>query len=501
MSGGWWYGDDGRKRLIEDEPELPPAPVVLPPPEAPSAEASATDAALDAAWTPSEGPHAPIVGFSTELLGLPLWPAQAALLSELYRDNVREAMLCLGRRSGKDRMASVVGCYEATANAATHLAHVPKGEQVSVVIVANSRPQARICHRLISSYFARPSLRHLVVSNSADTLELSNGMAIRTLACTSRTARGEAVAVAIFDEAAWFLDGDGSPMSGAELYDAIGPATAQFPHAKLMFLSTPRWSTGWFADLCRQAASGAHSDMRYWHATTRTMNPTISDAFLERERAKDPARHAREYEARFASGVGSVFDADTVRAAVRSDRVATVILPTNRYVGAIDVAYVGDTFALAVGHMDGERLIVDQVEGWRGSKSQPLKHAGVLDEVAAIARRYNAWVALDQYAAEPVAQGLAERGISPIRKPWRNELKTDAVTLLRQMFYGHRVELPPHSPLVAELLTLEQRLLPSGRPRYEAPPGGSDDYAHALLALAHELAGQPTVTGRFSMIA
>lgn len=326
-------------------------------------------------------------------------------------------------------------------------------------------------------------------------------MAIRTLACTSRTARGEAVAVAIFDEAAWFLDGDGSPMSGDELYDAIGPATAQFPDARLLFLSTPRWSTGWFADLCRQAASGAQPDRRYWHAATEIMNPTISPAFLQREREKDPARYAREYEARFASGVGSVFDAATVREAVRPDTRSTVIVSSNHYVVAIDPAYVGDTFALVVGHMDGERLVVDQVEGWRGTKAQPIKHAQTLDEVAGIARRYNATVALDQYAAEPIAQGLSERGIFPIRKPWRNELKVDAVTLLRQMFYERRIELPQHSPLVAELLTLEQRLLPSGRPRYEAPPGGSDDYAHALLALAHQLAGGARITGQFSYTA
>lgn len=152
---GWWDREDGSRRWIEDAPALPPAPIVLPPPTAPSAEASVTDAVLEASWTPSDGPHAPIVRFSQEVLGLSLWPAQAALLSELYLDDVREGMLCLGRRSGKDRMASIVGAYEATANSPARLAHVPRGEQVSVVIVANSRPQARICHRLISSYFER----------------------------------------------------------------------------------------------------------------------------------------------------------------------------------------------------------------------------------------------------------------------------------------------------------------------------------------------------------
>jgi hypothetical protein len=40
---------------------------------------------------------------------------------------------------------------------------------------------------------------------------------------------------------------------------------------------------------------------------------------------------------------------------------------------------------------------------------------------------------------------------------------------------------------VAELVSLEQRPLPSGKPRIAAPPGQHDDYATCLMALVHEL--------------
>jgi hypothetical protein len=43
---------------------------------------------------------------------------------------------------------------------------------------------------------------------------------------------------------------DASPISGQEVWGALVPATAQFPEGKVLVLSTPRWSTGWFADLC-----------------------------------------------------------------------------------------------------------------------------------------------------------------------------------------------------------------------------------------------------------
>jgi hypothetical protein len=112
----------------------------------------------------------------------------------------------------------------------------------------------------------------------------------------------------------------------------------------------------------------------------------------------------------------------------------------------------------------------------------------VLDEVAAIARAYgSAPVLLDQYAAEPIAEGLTERGINPVRRPWRNELKLAAVTMTRQALYADELELPRHPELVAELVSLEQRPLPSGKPRIAAPPGQHDDYATCLMALVHEL--------------
>jgi hypothetical protein len=455
----------------------------------------------DAPWEPPSGPQEPIVAFSRDVLGLPLWPSQAALLSELYGDGIRTGILRLGRRSGKGRMASVVATYEATVNAAAHTAAVPPGELVAVVVVANSQKQARIIHRFIRAYFNRPALSHLVVRDTEDEIELANGMVIVTMPCSARSARGYALAVVVFDEAAWFIDSDGSPMSGDELWSALVPGTAQFPAGKVLVLSTPRWSVGWFAELVAQASSGEFPDMRHWWAPTRVMNPTIALAFLEAERAKDPVSFAREYEARFDAGVGAAFDEQTVRAALR-DHADEPARDGVQYVIAIDAAYTNDTFAVTLGHRDQAGVVVDRVVGYRGTPREPVNHRLVLDEVAAISKAYNhARVVLDQYASEPVAQGLVERGVPAIRRPWTNELKEEAVSELRQLFYGGNVELPRHPVLLAELIQLEQKPLPSGRIRIAAPPGGHDDYATALMALVHDLQLQPTYGDSFSMVA
>ena len=88
-----------------------------------------------------------IVRFARDVLEFELYPRQAAILEEIYRDGIRTAVLRLGRRSGKGRMAAAVAVFESTVNAPAHLAVVPHGERISIVVVATSQAQARIVHR------------------------------------------------------------------------------------------------------------------------------------------------------------------------------------------------------------------------------------------------------------------------------------------------------------------------------------------------------------------
>ena len=502
---GWWHGNDGERRWIEESPERPEPPIrYLPRDIAASPDDEASDGE---AWTPSPVAPEPIVSFVTDVCGMTPRPAQAALLSELYADDIRTGVLRLGRRSGKDRIASWVATYEATANSDRHTAHVPPSELVGVAIVANSQRQARIIHRWCRDYLRREQLSHLIARDTDDELELTNGMSIVTMPCTARSTRGYAIAVVIFDEAAWYVDTDGSPLSGDELYQALVPSTAQFPDGKVLVLSTPRWSSGWFWQLCQQAASGQHPDMRHWWATTATMNPAISERFLESERAKDPAAYLREYEARFASGVGAALDSEAIRQATRP---GPLLQPMHdvAYVVSIDPAVTGDTWSLLVGHREGRgdaaRVIVDLAKGWTGSKGHPLDTRAVLDDVAGLARSYgHASVVLDQFGQEFVAQGLSARGVSAIRQPWTNELKAESLSNLRAYLNTGRLSLPDHAVMLGELLSLEQTVLPSGKPRIAAPPGQHDDYAMALLGLLAQLHSGSILAPRerFSMIA
>lgn len=438
----------------------------------------------------------PIVAFAAEVLRFPLRPRQAEILDEIYTDGIRYAVLRLGRRSGKDRLAAVAATYEATANAAAHLEQVPAGEQVAIVVVATSQRQAGRTHRYIAGFLRRsPELAGLIKRETVDEIELTSGMVIQTLPGHAASARGMAVAVVILSEAAHFIGRDGSPLDVAEVWDALVPGTLDFPEAKVFVLSTPRWSVGWFATICAQAARGEVPDMRHWHASTTEMRagePKV-EAFLAAERARDPESYAREYDAAFDQGVRAIFDADIVRAAIRSGPEIRSAVPGLGYVITMDPAATGDTFAVAVGHVEVVgpsriRVIVDQVRGWRGSRADPVRIDPTLDAIAELSRAYGgAPVITDQWSAQALVQSLGGRGVTVLERAWSNQGKVDAVGAMRQALYAGALELPPHQELVAELCSLEQRPTPGGRPKISAPGGGRDDYASACMALVAEL--------------
>jgi hypothetical protein len=430
----------------------------------------------------------PIVRFAAETLGFPLHPRQAEILEEIYTDGVRTAVLRLGRRSGKGRLAAVAAAYEATVNAGAHLAAVPRGEQVAIVVLATNQKQARLVHGYVRGFLHRPALAPLLTRETADEIELTNGIVIQTVPCHAASVRGMAIAVVVMDEAAWFTGVDGSPLDAGEVWDALVPSTAQFPERRILVLSTPRFAYGWFAGLVERAESGMFPDLRAWHATTAEMNPSISPRFLEQERAADPDYFRREYEAEWDAGVGAVFPAELVRAAVRAGPDAYPPRSNVTYVIAVDPAFTGDAFGLVVGHREGDRVLVDFVRGWHGSRHTPVVIDPTLDEIAAIAGAYGrAPVVTDQFAAEAIRQGLAARGVTVLARPWSNDSKIDAVAAVRRCLYAGALELPDHGLLLTELIGLEQRLLPSGPPRIAAGGGGHDDYATALLALVLEL--------------
>lgn len=162
------------------------------------------------------------------LLDTPLWPKQQEILEEFWQGDYAIAVWALGRRSGKTLMAAVTATYAATMLAGEYRKHLRPGERFHVVSISNTIDQSRIALQGVKDLISgSPILKPLITRETSDTLELSNGAVFKALPASSRSGRGMACPLLIFDELAHALDTDGNA-AGGSLYQALSPSVAQF---------------------------------------------------------------------------------------------------------------------------------------------------------------------------------------------------------------------------------------------------------------------------------
>lgn len=89
------------------------------------------------------------------------------------------ALFLVGRRSGKSRISSVIGAFEALFGG--HETRLAKGESGVVAIVSPSRYQSSIVWKYLRAIFDVPLLRQELVGTqeSSQTMTLRNGIEIR----------------------------------------------------------------------------------------------------------------------------------------------------------------------------------------------------------------------------------------------------------------------------------------------------------------------------------
>jgi hypothetical protein len=233
---------------------------------------------------------------------------------------------------------------------------VRPGERRHAVAVATNLRQARLFVRAALSVVERsPILAGLVEAVTEDEILFRNSTALSAFPCTSRGARGWPISTLLLDEAAWHVDTDGN--SAAErVFSSLVPATAQFAGEARVIVSSTVWGdSGFFADLHQRAAAGEFPDAQAQLATTREVNPTIPDEFLEHERLRNPEAFAAEYESVFTGGGGAFFD---------PQRLADAGLG---WVVGLDLGVVRDpTGVVVVGRepSDPDRLVVGAAHRW-----------------------------------------------------------------------------------------------------------------------------------------
>ena len=155
---------------------------------------------------------------------------------------VREANLICGRRSGKSFIAALIATYCAAFR--DYSKYLSPGETAIVLVLAVDKAQAQVIFRYVVAFFTEiPFLQRLVVSQSAESLELSNGIAIEVHSSSFRGVRGRTIVAALCDEISFWRSED-SANPDKETLIAIRPGMATIPNALLLCLSSPYARTG-----------------------------------------------------------------------------------------------------------------------------------------------------------------------------------------------------------------------------------------------------------------
>ncbi len=399
------------------------------------------------------------------------WRAQLARIT----DRVREVYGIVGRGAGKSRiLAALAAVFKATRRYA-----LAPGEKYFVGIAAPDRKQSTVTFGYIRGFLhAVPALKALIVRETRETIELSNGVIIEVFTASGAAPRGRAYVCFIIEEAAFLPTGD-SANPDLELVRAVRPALARVPGSLLVVVSSPYARRGVLFTAFEKYHGQPDGDVVLIQATTAQLNPTFDEQAIARAYEEDPSSASAEYGAEFRSDVEALFMAGAIDQCITAGRLELPPQANIVYRGFVDFAggSGSDSATLAIGHTEGDRQIVDCVREAR----PPFSPSEVCRTFAETCARYGVTRLLsDRWGGEFSVEGMRMHGVhvEPSAKA-KSDLYRDLLPLLN----SGQIELLDVPRLKAQLAGLERRVARGGRDSIDHGPGGHDDVANAVAGV------------------
>ena len=434
-----------------------------------------------------------IIDFAEDekILNLDLYEKQKEILTSFWDGNYSIGVWALGRRSGKSLMASICAIYAGLMLSDGYKEKLRPNEKFYIVCVANSAEQSKIIIRNIKdllndSYF----LLDLIKKEYADSLELTNNCVIKSIPTSSRTARGLPVAMLIFDEVAFSLEGESN--AGAEsLFRALSPAVAQFGNlGKILLISSPYKKQGLFWDMYRNGRNGKHQTIQAVNYPSWEVNPSLSKQFLKQEKARDPELFDVEYGANFYHSLNSFIHPDMIEKCVNYDRG---ILNSQQkyfetYYCSIDPSLgFRDAYAVVIAHFEAEKLIVDYCFQFQPRQlDEHISGISIQNVILTIKQLNQIYgfqkIIVDQFNSSILVQQLSMLNIEGF--DWTNKNKKEAYEKLKNAIYAGNLELYNHPKIISELKNLQVNFTNKGNWTISGGTGAAvDDYVSCLAGI------------------
>jgi hypothetical protein len=453
------------------------------------------DPDLFAPWFKDRATWAAWFCFLRVLFGLPMTAADLTLYEKCTGrtdhppGGFHESWLVCGRRAGKSFVLALIAVFIACFH--DWSPYLTPGERGGLMIVATDRRQARTIFRYLRALIGGvPLLASMIERETADAIDLSNGVTIEILTASFRSVRGYTLIAALLDELA-FWRSDESANPDTEILEAIRPAMASVPGAMLLCASSPYARRGalWNA---HKRHFGKPGSVLVWQADTRTMNPTISQELIGEAYEDDPASAAAEYGAEFRTDVETFVSREVVEAAIVPGRFELPPVSGVNYHAFVDPSGgSSDSMTLAIGHRDQNGVaIVDAIR----ERRPPFSPETVCSDFCMLLRSYHIRkVCGDRFAGEWVREPFK---LSGIEYELSDRPKSDVYRDVLPALNSGKVELLDHPRLVSQLCSLERRTARGGRDSIDHPPGhgAHDDIANSVCGAVLACAGpQPWI--------
>lgn len=389
-----------------------------------------------------------------------------------------EALFLVGRRGGKSRVGAVAASY--VAGLCDHSAVLAPGERGLATFLAQTQRQAGVVFGYTAAIFERsPVLASLVANKTADCLELSNEIDLEVRPASFRSARGLTAVIAIGDECA-FWHGDGSANADTEILGALRPALAT-TGGPLLLITSPYARRGEAYGIWKQHY-GPDGDPRIVvvQAPSRTLNPTLPQAVVDRALKRDPHAAAAEYLAQFRTDVETLLTLEAVEACVDEGVIERPWIPGIEYKAFCDPSGgSSDSFTLAIAHREASKAVVDVAREIKA----PFSPDAATQELVKLLKSYGLrHVVGDRYAGMWPRERFAAYGIEyRVGDLPKSSLYLGMVSAVN----SQALALPDIERLTSQLVGLERRTARGGRDSIDHAPGGHDDLANAVAGVVH----------------
>jgi len=438
---------------------------------------------LFAPWFKQPEHYARWRAFLAALFGLPMTEEEA----EVYRyhtgrqgvptEAFNEAWLVIGRRGGKSFHMALTAVYLGTFR--DYQQYLAPGERATIMVIAGDRKQARVIMRYIRALLTRiPELKDKIERDIRDSFDLEGQVTIEVGTASFRSTRGYSYAAVLADEIAfWRTDDAAEP--DYEILDALRPGMATIPNSMLLCASSPHARRGAMWDAFKRYW-GKEGGPLVWKATTREMNPTVPQEVIDRALERDRSLAAANYLAEFRADIEAFVTIEVVEACVVPACFENPPVKGVRYRAFVDPSGGSgtDSMTLAIGHVDGDRVVLDAMR----ERKPPFSPEGVVEDFCTLLGTYGVReVTGDRYAAEWPREQFRKHGVAyKTSEKVRSELYRDLLPLLN----SGRIDLLDSPRLVAQFVSLERNISRGGKENIDHPRGGNDDLANSVAGVA-----------------